>query len=532
MKAFAKLFAALDGASSTNDKVALLEEYLASAPPRDAAWAVHVLMGNRPRRILSGPALRAVAASSTGIPPWLVEACHHQVGDLAETVALLLDDPSGTAGEMGLADTIEQSLLPLRQLDEPARYTALRATWSGMTAVERLVFNKFLTGSFRVGVGSGLVTRAIARTAGQPIDVIAHRLMGAWEPSAEAWQQLLGAVDTEQDGARPYPFCLATPLDVPPADLGPPSDFVIEWKWDGIRAQVVRRADSSWTWSRGEEMLNGRFPEIDAAVTRLDGGTVLDGEILAWQPGSLRPLPFAALQRRIQLKKPGARILGEIPVVFVAYDLLEIDGSDIRGLPLEARRRRLDEVVSSLGNSVRISPRVSAASWDELGASREAARSLGTEGFMIKRADAPYGRGRVRGTWWKWKVDPLSLDAVLIAAQPGSGRRSGLYTDYTFGVWNGDALITIAKAYSGLTDAEIREVDRFVRRHTTDRFGPVRMVEPTLVFEIAFEGIRASSRHKSGVALRFPRMARRRTDKTAAQADTIETVRQLLDAQS
>ncbi|MEO5826810.1 MAG: ATP-dependent DNA ligase [Gemmatimonadales bacterium] len=531
MKAFAALFAALDASSSTNDKVALLEEYFGAAEPRDAAWALHVLMGNRPRRILSGPALRVIAAAETGLPLWLVEASHHQVGDLAETVALLLGERDKNVDSVSLADIIEQRLLPLRRLDEHSQRDSLRATWAMMNTTECLVFNKLLTGAFRVGVGSGLVTRAVARASNQPVDVIAYRLMGAWEPSAEAWTRLVEHGDGESPGTRPFPFCLAAPIDGSTDDLGAPADFLVEWKWDGIRAQVVRRDNGTWVWSRGEEMLNGRFPEIEAMATRLNDGTVLDGEILAWDHATHQPLPFASLQRRIQRKTPSRRIINEVPVVFVAYDLLEADGVDIRNLPMDERRQRLETVVESLGSAMTVSPLVDADSWNELAAVRENARSMGTEGFMIKRRDAPYARGRVRGTWWKWKVDPLSIDAVLTAAQPGSGRRAGLYTDYTFGVWHAGVLVTIAKAYSGLTDAEIREVDRFVRRHTTDRFGPVRMVEPRLVFELAFEGIRPSKRHKSGLAVRFPRIARWRTDKLAADADTLETVRQLLDAQ-
>lgn len=531
MKAFANLFAALDASSSTNDKVALLDEYFRAAQPRDAAWALHVLMGNRPRRILSGPSLRMIAAAETGLPTWLVEASHHQVGDLAETVALLLGERDTVVDGMSLADIIEQRLLPLRSLDQHSQQDSLRATWATMNTIECLVFNKLLTGAFRVGVGPGLVTRAVARATDQPVDVVAYRLMGSWEPSVDAWTRLVTPVDGESPGARPFPFCLASPLDGAPEALGDLPDFLVEWKWDGIRAQVVRRDNGTWVWSRGEEMLNGRFPEIEAVSTRLNDGTVLDGEILAWDRAAERPLPFASLQRRIQRKTPARRIMAEVPVVFVAYDLLEAEGVDIRTLPFEERRQRLETLVASLGSAVTVSPLVDARSWDMLALARDNARSVGTEGFMIKRRDAQYGRGRVRGTWWKWKVDPLSIDAVLTAAQPGSGRRAGLYTDYTFGVWHAGALVTIAKAYSGLTDAEIRKVDQFVRRHTTDRFGPVRTVEPRLVFELAFEGIRPSNRHRSGIAVRFPRIARWRTDKSAADADTLDTVRKLLDAQ-
>jgi DNA ligase-1 len=358
--------------------------------------------------------------------------------------------------------------------------------------------------------------------------VIAHRLMGAWDPTPEFYQRLVASDTRDADISRPYPFFLAHPLESDPATLGDPALWVLEWKWDGIRSQLIRRRGRTFLWSRGEELLSGRFPEVEEIGALLPDGTIIDGEILPWAEG--RPLPFAQLQRRIGRKNLGSGIMDEVPVVLVAYDLLEDTGTDIRTLPLLERRRRLGALLATLpSDRVILSPTVAAESWETAAQLRLAARETGAEGLMIKRGDSAYGVGRRRGDWWKWKVDPLTVDAVLIYAQAGSGKRAGLFTDYTFGIWEGDHLVPFAKAYSGLTDEEIKKVDSFVRRNTLEKFGPVRTVKPELVFELHFEGIQRSSRHKSGIAVRFPRMARWRTDKKAEEADTIETVRLLLD---
>jgi DNA ligase-associated putative exonuclease len=315
--------------------------------------------------------------------------------------------------------------------------------------------------------------------------------------------------------------------------LAPPSADGSAWarRWDGIRAQLIRRAGRSFLWSRGEELLNGRFPEVEEAGALLPEGTVLDGELLPWVDDA--PLAFAQMQRRIGRKTLGRKILTEVPVVLVAFDLLEEGGEDLRDRPLVERRARLGALLAHTGLAGRLvlSPAVAWRDWPDIVAARARARETGAEGLMLKRSASVYGVGRRRGDWWKWKVDPLSVDAVLIYAQPGSGRRAGLFTDYTFGIWDGDRLVPFAKAYSGLTDDESRRVDAFVRRNTLEKFGPVRTVRPELVFELAFEGIQRSTRHKSGVAVRFPRMARWRTDKRPEDADTLETVRALIPAE-
>jgi DNA ligase-1 len=529
VRAFARLYAELDETTATSEKVAALVRYFSAVPAADAAWAVHFLSGRRPKRLVRSGDLRAWATEAAGIPEWLFDESYHAVGDLAETIALLLTDTADADSDPGpLRFWVEERLLRLRELDPPAQRTALLDAWSELGGRARYVWNKLITGAFRVGASQRLVVRALAEVSGVPDEVIAHRLMGSWEPDAAFFERLV-ATDTEDaDRSRPYPFALAYPLELDTDSLGPVDAWQAEWKWDGIRAQLVRRAGCVWLWSRGEDLLTGRFPEVELTGGVLPDGTVLDGELLPWLDGA--PLPFAQMQRRIGRKTLGRKILAEVPVVLLAYDLLEAGGTDIRGLALAERRAHLESVVGALpgGAAIRLSPIVDASRWEALVEARLAARAHGAEGLMLKRRDSVYGVGRRRGDWWKWKVDPYSVDAVLIYAQPGSGRRAGLFTDYTFGVWDGDKLVPFAKAYSGLTDAEIARVDAFVRHNTLERFGPVRVVKPELVFELAFEGIQRSTRHRSGIAVRFPRMARWRTDKRPEDADSLDTVRALL----
>ena len=526
MKSFARLYTALDETTATNEKIAALVDYFRNAPPADAAWAVHFLSGRRPKRLVSARNLRAWAAREAALPDWLFDESYHEVGDLAETITLLLPN-DGASSELPLAHWIEQRLLRLRDEDAEVQRELMVQAWRELGRRERFVWNKLITGSFRVGASQRLVVRALAEVSGIEEGVIAHRLMGAWDPTPEFFQRLLAPDTSDADISRPYPFFLAHPLEGLPAALGDVAEWILEWKWDGIRAQLIRRGGKTFLWSRGEELLSGRFPEVEEVGGLLPEGTAIDGELLPWTEAA--PLPFAQLQRRIGRKNLGRKILEEVPVVLVAYDLLEESGVDIRSLPLAERRRRLGALLEVLpGKRLILSPTVAATDWDSAANARRAAREMGAEGVMLKRLTSEYGVGRRRGDWWKWKVDPLTVDAVLIYAQPGSGKRAGLFTDYTFGIWEDDHLVPFAKAYSGLTDEEIRKVDSFVRRNTLEKFGPVRTVKPELVFELHFEGIQRSSRHKSGIAVRFPRMARWRTDKKAEDADTIETVRGLL----
>jgi DNA ligase-1 len=548
MTRFARLFDVIDRTMSTNAKIAAMAEYFAEAPPADAAWAVFFLTGRRLKRLVSPLAIREWTLTVTGFPSWLLDECYSVVGDAAETSGLVLDQvPAAASEELSLAQWVEDRILPLRELDPGPQRSRATSWWRSLDRLQRFILLKLLTGELRVGVSQTLVTRALAQASRLPATTVAARLMGEWTPSPEWYLSLLSPGPTDEDRSRPYPFFLASPLDDAPETLGDSRDWLNEWKWDGIRAQVVRRS-AVHVWSRGEELITHRFPEVAAAATRLPDGTVLDGEILAFKDD--RPLPFSALQRRIGRHKQVAQLVRAVPVVFMAYDILEDGGRDIREQTLARRRERLEsligrseirletkngrEVVLQAGPShagvLRISPAVAAASWRDLAAIRAESRARGVEGLMIKRLASSYGVGRKRGDWWKWKIEPFTIEAVLIYAQPGSGRRASLLTDYTFGVWDAGELVPIAKAYSGLSNEEISELDRWIRRHTRERFGPVRHVEPVHVFELGFEAISRSSRHRSGIAVRFPRMLQWRKDKKPEEADTIESVRALLSA--
>lgn len=561
MKRFAALFAELDASTATNAKLAALQRYYAEAAPDDAAWATYFLAGGKPRQVLPTAVLRALACTRAGIADWLFEECYQAVGDLAETIALVLPPPA-RLGELGLAHWVEQRLLPLRGAPAAEQAARVAGWWDELDAAGRFLLVKLIGGGFRVGVSKLLVQRALAAHAGLDAKLVAQRMMGYTDararPDAAAFAALVApAVAGRIEGGQPYPFFLAHALDIAPpqfdAHLGPPADWLVEWKYDGIRAQIVRREAQVWIWSRGEELVTERFPEIVAAAQGLPEGSVLDGEILVWKDG--RPAPFNLLQQRIGRKTLTKKVLAEAPVGFVAYDLLESDGADRRGEPQALRRERLERLIE--GSALRLSPRVEAPDWAGYAALRRESRGRGVEGFMLKHHEARYGSGRTKadGSWWKWKIEPLSVDAVLIYAQAGHGRRASVYTDYTFAVWSRAPagadeaqavleaiarrepaqpgalqLVPFAKAYSGLTDAEFAEVDRVIRATTLEKFGPVRSVRPTLVFELGFEGINRSTRHKSGIAVRFPRMLRIRHDKPVHEADTLPLLEALLAA--
>ena len=527
MREFALLYDAIDSTTSTNAKVAAMVRYFSSAPRADAAWAVFFLTGRRLKRLLQYALIHDWTIAATGIEGWLIQECYSVVGDGAETAALVLDQlPTTPEQPLSLAAWVESRILRLREMDPPTQQAQVTSWWRSLDRLERYILLKLLTGEFRVGVSQTLVVRALAHTAGLETPIVAARLMGDWTPSADWFERVMSQEHTDDDRSRPYPFCLAAPLEGEVNELGDVHNWQVEWKWDGIRAQLIRRAGAVHLWSRGEELITHRFPEITAAATHLPDGTVLDGEVLAFKDD--KPMPFSALQQRIGRQKQVAQMSRAVPVVFMAYDILESDGVDIRTTPLVERRSRLEALLSAPGGVLRASPLLQADAWEKLADERSRSRTLNVEGLMLKRRDSTYGVGRKRGEWWKWKIDPYSVDAVLIYAQPGSGKRASLLTDYTFGVWHDGALVPFAKAYSGLSNDEIAEMDRWIRRHTVERFGPVRHVEPVQVFELGFEGIAESSRHKSGIAVRFPRMLRWRQDKKAEEADTLEAVRRLL----
>ncbi|WP_313325133.1 ATP-dependent DNA ligase [Pseudomonas qingdaonensis] len=544
MKAFAELYSQLDATTSSNAKRDALVRYFASASPEDAAWAVYFLAGGRPRQLVPTRLLRELAISLSGLPDWLFEESYQAVGDLAETFSLLLPEAAHSS-DAGLAYWVEDCLLPLRGLPPETLAQRLPPLWAQLDRQSLLVCLKLVTGSFRVGVSKLLVTRALAQLADIDSKRVAQRLVGytdlSHRPTAQGYLKLIAAESEDehaQRGGQPYPFFLAhalqQPVDQFDALLGPPQAWQAEWKWDGIRAQVVKREGQLWVWSRGEELLTERFPELQALAAVLPDGCVVDGEIVVWRDGVQ---PFALLQQRIGRKTLGKKILADAPVVLLGYDLLEWQGADWRSRPQAERRAQLEALVQTTAHpALRLSPVLQGDTWAELAAQREASRSLGVEGLMLKARDALYGVGRTKdmGVWWKWKIDPFSVDAVLIYAQRGHGRRASLYSDYTFAVWDAPAgspqrsLVPFAKAYSGLSDEEMRKVDAIIRKTTVETFGPVRSVTPTLVFELGFEGIALSKRHKSGIAVRFPRMLRWRLDKPVDEADDLATLQSLL----
>ncbi|MEJ5282887.1 ATP-dependent DNA ligase [Pseudomonas sp. MYb541] len=543
MKAFAELYANLDATTSSNAKLAALQAYFRDAAPEDAAWAVYFLSGGRPRQLVPTRLLRDMATEASGIEPWLFEESYQSVGDLAETISLLLPESTYTS-EDGLAVWLEEKLLPLRGLPPLELAERLPALWAQLDQPSLMVCIKLITGSFRVGVSKLLVTRALAAMADLDSKRVAQRLVGYTDlsnrPTPEGYLKLIAAESPDehaQRGGQPYPFFLAHGLAQPVEQfndlLGSPADWQVEWKWDGIRAQLVKRDGRLWIWSRGEELVTERFPELHSLVSGLPDGTVIDGEIVVWKDAVQ---PFALLQQRIGRKTLSKKVLEDAPVAVLAYDLLEHQGDDWRNHTQAERRTQLKQVIAQCNQPVLLaSPLLTGATWEDLAEQREASRSLGVEGMMLKARDGLYGVGRTKdmGVWWKWKVDPFSVDAVLIYAQRGHGRRASLYSDYTFAVWDGPAgsertLVPFAKAYSGLTDEEMRKVDAIVRKTTVEKFGPVSSVTPSMVFELGFEGIALSKRHKSGIAVRFPRMLRWRQDKTVEDADNLATLQDLL----
>ncbi|KAF2407664.1 ATP-dependent DNA ligase [Pseudomonas antarctica] len=543
MKAFAELYANLDATTSSNAKLAALQAYFRHAPPADAAWAVYFLSGGRPRQLVPTRLLRDMATEASGIEPWLFEESYQSVGDLAETISLLLPQSSYTS-EHGLAVWLEEKLLPLRGLPPLELAERLPALWSQLDQPSLMVCIKLITGSFRVGVSKLLVTRALAAMADLDSKRVAQRLVGYTDlsnrPTGEGYLKLIAAESSDehaQRGGQPYPFFLAHGLAQPVEQfdvaLGSPADWQVEWKWDGIRAQLVKRDGRLWVWSRGEELVTERFPELHSLASGLPDGTVIDGEIVVWKD---TVQPFALLQQRIGRKTLSKKVLEDAPVAVLAYDLLEHQGDDWRNHTQAERRAKLEQVIERCNQAVlRPSPLLTGTSWADLAEQREDSRRLGVEGMMLKAKDGLYGVGRTKdmGVWWKWKVDPFSVDAVLIYAQRGHGRRASLYSDYTFAVWDGPpgperTLVPFAKAYSGLTDEEMRKVDAIVRKTTVEKFGPVSSVTPSMVFELGFEGIALSKRHKSGIAVRFPRMLRWRQDKAVDEADNLATLQDLL----
>lgn len=527
MKAFASLVQLLGNATGVHEKLNALSNYFSSTHPKDKVWVIAIFSGRRPKRAVTTSQLKQWCIELTGLQEWLFEECYHTVGDLAETIGLLLPSSSSPKDPLPLHYYIDQ-LIHLQNSDDDQKKAFITTTWQTLSRDELFVFNKLITGGFRIGVSQKMMVNALAKATQLDPSLVAHKISGNWDPQKISFENLLFADSDHKDDSKPYPFYLAHALDDTLNDLGAPSEWQAEWKWDGIRGQIIKRNGTHYVWSRGEELMTDKFPEYLSFIPAIPDGTVLDGEIMPVK--DRLPLPFSILQTRIGRKTITKKQLQDAPVGFFAYDVLEWEGQDIRHLPTIQRRTLLEQLLYNFKDhpTLFLSPSIEFTVWDELTAIRSNARTNYAEGLMLKRKSGPYQVGRKTGDWWKWKIDPLVIDAVMIYAQKGHGRRSNLYTDYTFAVKDGDKLVSFTKAYSGLTDKEFAQVDAFVKNNSIEKFGPVRTVKPELVFEIAFEGIAASNRHKSGVALRFPRINRWRTDKKPDEINTLDDLKQLL----
>jgi len=528
LELFANLVSELSASTKTYEKIQSLVDYFAIAPDTDKVWVIAIFSGRRPRRSVNSRLMREWVIEIVHIPEWLFNECYHTVGDFSETLALLLPDVKNDNQITESLSYYLEKFIAIEKEDENIKKNFIVDSWQQMNKNERFVFNKFITGSFRIGVSQKTIVNALAKVVELSSSVIAHRISGNWDPVTTTFQELLSETASLSDFSKPYPFYLAYAIDGEVEDLGDINEWQAEWKWDGIRGQIIKRNNELFVWSRGEELMTDKFPEYFILKDFLPDGVVLDGEIIPAEQG--KPLSFAVLQTRIGRKNISKKQLQEAPISFFAYDLLEYNYEDWREKPLIERRKKLEEIITPIkNNAIQISEIIHCNSWNELAELRKKSREMNSEGIMLKRKNSDYKVGRKRGDWWKWKIDPLTIDCVMVYAQKGSGRRSNLYTDYTFAVKDGDKLVTFTKAYSGLTDKEFRQIDNFVKRNSIEKFGPVRTVKPELVFEIAFEGIAASNRHKSGVALRFPRMSRWRKDKTVEDINTMDDLREMLE---
>ena len=531
MKAFSELYTAIDETTKINAKIDALVHYFSSANEKDVIWCVALLSGRRPKRTIKSGELKYWCQQLAGIPEWLFEESYHIVGDLSEVITLILP-PAVTHKTILLNETI-QLLKGLEHATDEEKKEFIQTTWQQLSTPERFIFNKLITGSFRIGVSQQLVIKALAKHYHLDENIVSHRLTGNWDPEFTTLKELLFSNNANDDHSKPYPFYLAYQLEQLPEELGNVADWQIERKYDGIRGQIIVRDNQLFVWSRGEELITEKFPEFKNLIDILPEGTVLDGEILPVK--DQLPMAFHIMQTRISRKNITKKSLQDAPLIMMCYDLLELGGKDMRNEPLHKRRQELvallEEAMAKMPLvPLLLSPVLTCSSWDDVKRERSRSREFLCEGLMLKQKDSIYESGRRRGNWWKWKVEALTVDGVLIYAQRGHGRRANLYTDYTFAIWDGEDLVPFTKAYSGLTDKELIQVDAWIKKNTIDKFGPVRSVIAEQVFEIAFEGIQPSPRHKSGIALRFPRIVRWRTDKNVKEANTKQDLLQLIES--
>ncbi len=537
---FSKLFEELDSNNSINKKINSLTKYFKSSSNLNNILTIYLLIGKRNKRFISGKSLREYYADIYKMPIWLIETCYAKVGDSAEVISLLLQDnllKKDIKEDISLDQLLNKILPNLSKLEEPQKKSQIKLLWEKTTNDNQLIFNKILTGSFRIGVSKGLVTKAISNMIGIDESIILHRLMGDFDPIEETYIFLINQkLEQKELAYKPYPFQLANTFDEKIKETTSINQYQFESKWDGIRSQIIKRSNNISIWTRGEELVNKTFPELIKIISDFKNDFVLDGEILIWDEIKNCPKEFSLLQKRLGRKSPSAKIQKDLPVVFIAYDILEMNGNDIRSKILSERRNILEEKFynsisedqNNNSRKIKITKLLKINNWEELEEAKNSARNIKTEGLVIKNKNSKYLPGRKKGNWWKYKIDPMQLDGVLIYAKPGSGKRADLYTDYSFAIWENNKLVKFANAYSGLNNEEIRELDKWIRKNTLERYGPVRSVKPELVFEISFDNIQISKRHKSGIALRFPRITRWRKDKNIKDADSLENAKRMI----
>jgi len=520
MHAFAELLDRLILTPGRSAKLAALASYFARTPDPDRGYALAAVAGALSFKAAKPGLLRDLVQAR--VDPVLFGLSYDYVGDLAETVALIWPQRSGANQGPSLSEVVET----LSAAARPTARDCIEAWLDALPATERWALLKLVTGGLRIGAGARLAKQALADWSGRPVASIEEIWHGLTPPYSElfAWLEGRGPLPAHGPGARFRPVMLAHPLEETDAEKLRPEDFAAEWKWDGVRVQAAAEGGELRLFSRAAEDISQSFPDV---LNQIGFNAVVDGELLVRRPDGA-VAPFNDLQQRLNRKTIDQRLLSKFPAFIRAYDLLAWEGEDLRGLPFRERRARLEAFIPDAGPAFDLSPLVLASDWRSLAALRAAPPETAIEGLMLKRWDSAYEHGRPRGLWFKWKREAYRVDCVLMYAQRGHGKRSSFYSDFTFGVWRDGALTPVGKAYFGFTDAELKQLDKFVRDNTLERFGPVRAVAQTLVVEVAFEGLQRSSRHKSGVAMRFPRIARIRWDKPAAEADTLEALERLL----
>ena len=527
MRQFAALIRKLELSSRQNEKVLVLSAYFQEAAEKDRVWAIALLSQRRPSRTMTLRQMKKWALEFSGIPEWLFEESYQIVGDLAETIALILPPPTGQA-EQGLSHWIE-TITELKGRASEAQKALVFKSWEVLDKAERFQFNKLVTGSFRVSVSQRLMTRALSLATGMPETVLAHRISGGWDPESTAFQDLVREQSPTEEAGRPYPFQRIHPLEEGPNVLGETSGYLIDWKWEGIRCQLIRRSSNSFIWSEKGELITGAFPAIASALDNFPEGLVLDGEIVIMQDAGVGPA--SGIEKRLGMKKPGPKALRELPAAFIAFDILEREGTDLRDRPLLERKQQLLDLagqVDATGEVILFSDPLPVNDWADVAGFRAEARNMRADGLLIKKRELPYRSGDVEGPWLHWKPEAHTINALLIYATRGQGGSTRQYTDLSFAVWAGDQLVPFTRTIEGLPEEDMAELSSWIRENTVERFGPVRSVRAEQVFEIAFEGIEPSSRHRSGLILRSPRILRWCRGLTPDRAGKLSSLKKLL----